>query len=233
MPSESSRIGAANPGRADDDPPRDALRADARRNRERILAAARDVFAERGIDAPMAAVARRAGVGVATLYRRFPARDDLVRTAYSEQMQTCAQALAEAVRDPDPWRGLQRLVETVCELQRRERGFPAAFVAEFPDRADDHAQARAGFAQDVVTLIRRAQAAGRLRPDLDPSDLGVLWFAHGGLVAALPDDHEASRRLIAYFLDAFRAAPTHAALPPPSRLELGPLPTPMGRPSTT
>jgi transcriptional regulator SbtR-like protein len=139
-------------------------------------------------------------------------------------MQACARALAEAVRDPDPWCGVQRLVETVCELQRRERGFGAAFLTRFPGSADDHARDRGGFARDVVTLIRCAQAAGRVRPDLDPSDLGVLWLAHGGLVAALPDDRRASRRLIAYFLDAFRAAPTHAALPPPSLFVLDPLP---------
>jgi AcrR family transcriptional regulator len=228
MTPEPSRIGPADPGRADD-----ALRADARRNRERIVAAAREVFAERGIDAPMATVARRAGVGVATLYRRFAAREDLVRAAFSEQMQACARVLAEAVRDPDPWSGIQRLVETICELQRRERGFPAAFVSRFPELSDDHVRARGGFARDVVALIRRAQAAGQVRPDLDPSDLGVLWFAHGGLVAALPDDREASRRLVAYFLDAFRAAPTHEALPPPSRFVLDPLPTSGGRPPAT
>src|SRR5262245_22262631 len=120
----------------------DGLRADARRNRERVLVAARAVFAERGIDAPMATVARRAGVGVATLYRHFPTRDALVRGAFAQQMETCARTLTEALADPDPWRGFQRLVETVCALQREERGFPAAFVAAFPDGAAHHAQAR-------------------------------------------------------------------------------------------
>ena len=148
------------------------LRADARRNRGRILVAARAVFAEHGIDAPMAAVARRAGVGVATLYRRFPTRDALVRAAFALLMETCARALTEGLSDPDAWRGFQRLVETVCELQRQEQGFPAAFVAAFPHSMTEHARARGRVERDLATLVRRAQAAGALRADFHPSDPG-------------------------------------------------------------
>ncbi|TDC08813.1 TetR/AcrR family transcriptional regulator [Streptomyces sp. 8K308] len=208
------------------------LRADARRNRQRVLTAARAVFAEQGIDAPMVTVARRAGVGVATLYRRFPTRDDLVRAAFADQMETCARVLTEAVADPDPWRGFQRLVETVCELQGEERGFPAAFAAAFPDTAHAQVRAREGFERDVLTLVRRAQAAGALRPDFHPSDLGVVWLANGGLVAALPGDRQASRRLVAYLLEAFRARPSRGALPAPSRLPLARLPFPHRRDGT-
>ncbi|GAB2477191.1 TetR/AcrR family transcriptional regulator [Streptosporangium sandarakinum] len=200
------------------------LRADARRNRGRILVAAREVFAEHGIDAPMATVARRAGVGVATLYRRFPTRDALVRAAFAQQVETCGRALTEALADPDPWRGFQRLVETVCELQREEQGFPAAFVAAFPDSAAEHAQARERAERDLMTLVRRAQAAGALRADFHPSDLAVALLAHCGLVTALPHDGAASRRLVAYLLQSFRAEAAHGALPPPSALSLGGLP---------
>ncbi|GAA1879756.1 TetR/AcrR family transcriptional regulator [Streptantibioticus ferralitis] len=200
------------------------LRADARRNRRQILAAAREVFAEHGIDAPMATVARRAGVGVATLYRRFPTRDDLVRAAFAHQMETCARALTEAVDNPDPWLGFQRLVETVCALQSEERGFPAAFVTAFPDAANDHAPVRARAEQEFATLVRRAQAAGALRPDFHPSDLAVVLLANGGLLAARPGDRAASRRLVAYLLEAFRARPTRGVLPPPSAARLDSLP---------
>lgn len=200
------------------------MRADARRNRGRILVAAREVFAEHGIDAPMAAVARRAGVGVATLYRRFPTRDALVRAAFAHQMQTCARALTEALADPDPWRGFQRLFETVCELQREERGFPAAFVAAFPDSTAGHAQARERTERDLTTLVRRAQAAGALRADFHPSDLIVALLSHCGLVTALPHDTAASRRLVAYLLQSFRAEAAHRPLPPPSALSLRDVP---------
>ncbi|MER6089235.1 TetR/AcrR family transcriptional regulator [Streptomyces bluensis] len=214
---ESSRI--ADP---------DGLRADARRNRERILVAARAVFAEHGIDAPMATVARRAGVGVATLYRRFPTRDALVRAAFAQQMETCVRALAEALADPDPWRGFQRLIETACELQREERGFPAAFVAAFPDSTVDHARARERAERDLMTLVRRAQAAGALRADFHPSDIAVALLSHCALVNALPHDRAASRRLLAYLLQSFRADAAPRALPPPSALSLRSLPLAAG-----
>jgi AcrR family transcriptional regulator len=202
----------------------DRLRADAQRNLLRILAAARAVFAEQGIDAPMATVARRAGVGVSTLYRRFPTRDDLVRAAFADQMDACGRTLTEALADPDPWRGLQRLVETVCELQREERGFPAAFLAAYPDSRQAHAAAREQIDRDLVTLVRKAQAAGTLRADFHPSDLALLLLAHCSLVAALPDDRAASRRLVAYLLQSFRAEAASAPLPKPSGLSLRGLP---------
>ncbi|WP_371100092.1 TetR/AcrR family transcriptional regulator [Streptomyces sp. PU_AKi4] len=210
---ESSRITA-----------RDGVRADARRNRERVLVAARAVFAEHGIDAPMATVARRAGVGVATLYRHFPTRDALVRGAFAQQMETCARALTEALAAPDPWQGFQRLVETVCALQREERGFPAAFVAAFPDSTSEHAQSRQRAERDFTALVRRAQASGALRADFHPSDLVVVLLAHGALVTALPDDGAASRRLVAYLLQSFRADTANEPLPPPTALTLRSLP---------
>ncbi|MFD8779334.1 TetR/AcrR family transcriptional regulator [Streptomyces sp. NPDC059916] len=210
---ESSRIAA-----------QDGLRADARRNRERVLAAARAVFAEHGIDAPMATVARRAGVGVATLYRHFPTRDALVRGAFAKQMDTCVRALTEALAAPDPWQGFQQLIETVCALQREERGFPAAFVAAFPDSTPEHAQARQRAERDFTTLVRRAQASGALRADFHPSDLAMVLLAHCGLVTALPGDGAASRRLVAYLLQSFRADTANELLPPPTALTLRSLP---------
>ncbi|MFE4683419.1 TetR/AcrR family transcriptional regulator [Streptomyces sp. NPDC056721] len=210
---ESSRIAA-----------QDGLRADARRNRERVLAAARVVFAEHGIDAPMATVARRAGVGVATLYRHFPTRDALVRGAFAQQVDTCVRALTEALAAPDPWQGFQQLIETVCALQREERGFPAAFVASFPDSTSEHAQARQRAERDFATLVRRAQASGALRADFHPSDLAVVLLAHCGLVTALPGDGAASRRLVAYLLQSFRADTASELLPPPTALTLRSLP---------
>ncbi|MFJ8184966.1 TetR/AcrR family transcriptional regulator [Streptomyces sp. NPDC096105] len=219
MTAESSRITA-----------RDGVRADARRNRERVLAAARAVFAEHGIDAPMATVARRAGLGVATLYRHFPDRDALVRGAFAQQMETCVRALTEALDAPDPWQGFQQLVETVCALQREERGFPAAFLAAFPESTSEHARSRQRAERDFTTLVRRAQASGALRADFHPSDLAVVLLAHCALVAALPDDGAASRRLVAYLLQSFRADTATQPLPPPAALTLHSLPIAAGSP---
>ncbi|MET8830978.1 helix-turn-helix domain-containing protein [Streptomyces sp. NPDC004610] len=202
------------------------MRADAERNRQRILSAARAVFAEHGIDAPMATVARRAGVGVATLYRRFPTRDDLVRAAFAQQMDACAGALTDALADPDPWRGFRHLFETVCALQREERGFPAAFAAAFPASSREHAGVRERAERDLLTLVRRAQGAGALRADFHPSDLTVALVSHCGLVGALPGDHAASRRLVAYLLQSFRAETAREPLPAPSTLNLRSFPRP-------
>ncbi|GAB1333016.1 TetR/AcrR family transcriptional regulator [Streptomyces sennicomposti] len=216
---ESSRITA-----------RDGVRADARRNRERVLVAARAVFAEHGVDAPMATVARRAGLGVATLYRHFPTREALVRGAFAQQMETCARALTEALSAPDPWQGFQHLVETVCALQREERGFPAAFVAAFPESTSEHAWSRQRAERDFTALVRRAQASGALRADFHPSDLAVALLAHCGLVTALPDDGAASRRLVAYLLQSFRTDTANEPLPPPAALTLRSLPIATGGP---
>ncbi|MFJ8787968.1 TetR/AcrR family transcriptional regulator [Streptomyces sp. NPDC102462] len=217
MVEEFSRIGVPQ-----------GLRADARRNRERILVAARSVFAERGIDAPMTAVARRAGVGVATLYRHFPTKDALVQAAFAQQMETCGHMLGEALADPDPWRGFQRVVVTACEAQREEQGFPAAFAAAFPDASTQYAQCRHQAERDLTTLVRRAQAAGALRADFHPSDLAVALLAHCALVATLPGDGAASRRLMAYLLQSFRADAAKGPLPPPSALPLRRLPLAAG-----
>src|SRR5687767_1713547 len=98
------------------------LRADAAGNRRRIVEAARAVFAEQGIGAPLDGVARRAGVGRATLHRRFPTRDALVAAAFEDRMAEYAQAASAALAEPDPWTGFRGFVEHVCAMQARDRG---------------------------------------------------------------------------------------------------------------
>src|SRR6185437_11714807 len=100
-----------------------ALRSDAQRNRDRILAAARVIFAEHGLDAPMNEIARKAGVGIATLFRRFPTRDDLVAAVFADRMTAYAAAIDVALQDPDPWHGFCEYVRTICAMQASDRGF--------------------------------------------------------------------------------------------------------------
>ena len=92
------------------------LRADAERNRQRIIEAARAVFAEAGLDVPLEAIAQRAGVGIATLYRRFPTRDDLVAASFAPRMAEYIAAVDEALRAADTWAGLRDFVERVCGM---------------------------------------------------------------------------------------------------------------------
>ncbi|UBU17548.1 TetR/AcrR family transcriptional regulator [Nonomuraea gerenzanensis] len=201
--------------------PAEALRADARHNRTRILDAAREAFATRGLDVPMAAIARRAGVGVATLYRRFPSRESLITEVFEDELTACASVVDEALADPDPWRGFCAAIEKVCAMQVADRGFTEAFLTAFPGAVDyerTRARAERGFAE----VVRRAKAAGRLRADFEPADLMLLLKANCG-VATGTDEEAAmgSRRLVAYLLQAFRAE--HAGpLPPAPPLTLSP-----------
>jgi AcrR family transcriptional regulator len=193
------------------------LRVDARQNRDRIVDAARETFAAEGLDVSMTRIARRAGVGVATLYRRFPTKVALVKEVFAEQLEACTGELGRAAEDPDPWRGFCRAVEKLCEMQARDRGFSAAFLTAFPDAVPVD-EMRAGAEDAFTRLVERAKGTGVLRPDFTTDDLTLVLMANNGLVT---DSEEAavaaSRRLAAYFLQAFQA---RGPLPPPVHLGL-------------
>ena len=199
------------------------VRSDAHDNRARILDAARDVFGEEGLSAPMREVARHAGVGPATLYRHFPTKQALIVETFAEQRRACHAAVRDALADSDPWHGFRSLVERICELHAHSRGFADAFMAAFPE-AIDFAADREQTLRAVGELTRRAREAGRLRPGFVVDDLILMLMAHRGL-------HDtpraarvtASRRFAAYVIEAFRAAPEAGAptpLPPAPRLQI-------------
>ncbi|MFI7053287.1 TetR/AcrR family transcriptional regulator [Streptosporangium canum] len=202
------------PGHPSQMEPAQALRADARHNRARILEAAREAFATRGLDVPMAAIARRAGIGVATLYRRFPSRESLITEVFGDELATCASVVDEALADPDPWRGFCSAIEKVCTMQVADRGFTDAFLTAFPD-AIDYERTRVQAEQGFAEVIRRAKAAGRLRADFDLADLTLLLKANCGVATGTSEAAAAgSRRLVAYLLQSFRAE--HAEPLPPA-----------------
>ncbi|WP_188187288.1 TetR/AcrR family transcriptional regulator [Nonomuraea sp. SYSU D8015] len=214
MPAHPSRIAPS----AEGEPRTGTLRADALHNRERILQAAREAFAARGLDVPMVAIARRAGVGVATLYRRFPSRESLVMEVFADQFAACGAVVDEALADPDPWRAFRTVVEKVCAMQVADRGFTEAFLTAFPG-AIDYEGVRARAEQGLAEIVRRAKAAGSLRADFDLADLTLLLKANHGVTADTGDSAAAaSRRLVAYLLQSFRA---ETAEPLPSAPPLG------------
>ncbi|WP_440073416.1 TetR/AcrR family transcriptional regulator [Streptosporangium sp. OZ121] len=191
------------------------LRVDALHNRNRILEAAREAFATLGLGVPMAAIARRAGVGVATLYRRFPTRESLITEVFADQMEACVSVVDEALADPDPWHGFCTVIEKVCAMQAADRGFTAAFLTAFPD-AVDHERERVRAERGFAELTRRAKDAGRLRADFEPADLVLLLMANSGIVAESAEEAlMASRRLVAYLLRSFQADPPGRADPLP------------------
>ena len=192
-----------------------ALRADAERNRERILAAARDVFAERGLDAPFEAIARRAGVGQATLYRRFSTRQDLLVATFGPKLAAYTEAIDRALKDPDPWRGFCDYLTAITGMQQGDRGFRDILTHAFPDARELRAQ-RDRVYHGVAELIERAKATGRLREDFVPEDVPLLLMANAGVVAATAEHApESSDRLVGYLLQAFASAAA-SELPPPA-----------------
>jgi AcrR family transcriptional regulator len=199
------------------DPAHPPLRADAERNRTAIVSAARAVFAEQGLAAPLDEIARRAGVGNATLYRRFPTREQLVQAALLEPMAEYLAAAEEALADPDPWAGFRDYLLRLCQLQARDRGLADLLVTTVRTPSGELEQLR-GTAFDLTKrLIVRAQDAGELRSDFRHQDLPLLLMANAGLVqrtqSGAPDSW---RRVAAFLLDGLHARAATPAPPPPS-----------------
>lgn len=181
------------------------LRSDAQDNRDRVLAAARELFAERGLDVTMREVARRAEVGPATLYRRFPTRFDLVQAVFADEVRLCEKIVDDGCADPDPWRGFCSVIEHVSVLNGRNQGFVDAFISANSEPAG-YAAHRDTALRALASLARRAQAAGALRRDFTIDDLVLVLLAGRGL-ASLPQSRReaAARRFAALAIDAFRA----------------------------
>jgi len=149
------------------------LRADARRNRAQLLVAARDVFVEQGADAPLDEVARRAGVGIATLYRRFPDRDSLMRAVALDVLgRTAREANGARAEEPDAFRALARYMHRALDL--RISAVMPTLVGRISFEDDEIRRARAEASEPVQRLIDTAQAEGSLRPDVAFGDVGLL-----------------------------------------------------------
>ena len=182
------------------------LRADAQRNRDKLLTVAVDAFAEHGIEASLEDIARRAGVGIGTLYRHFPTKEVLLQTVLREELLAWAGAAAQAAAtDPDPWTALERFLE---DALRRQAGH-AAMCEHLATAmtAPDPACARE-LLPVIDGLVARCHADGRLAPDVTAGDVTLLLVSLGYAVrAANADDVHAWRRLLAVTLRGL-AAPT-------------------------
>jgi AcrR family transcriptional regulator len=206
------------------------LRKDALRNQARILAAAHAVFAEQGLDAPLEDVARRAGIGIGTLYRRYPSRQDLVEAVLTDKAQDYLAAACDAMRAADAWDGFAGYIERIFELQAGDRTVADLLTMEMPA-----CPAMAGLRTQIDSaqqaVITRAIDAGALRADFTLGDVIVLLLAHRGVVQATSaHGPDAWRRLLRFTLDALRAStgPAHDSArdrhvaPDRPRSDLGP-----------
>lgn len=182
------------------------LRADAERNRQRILAAAAELFTERGLEPSLDDVARHAGVGVGTVYRRFPDKASLADALFDERIDALVALAEEARAEPDAWAALVSFLERSGEMLVSNRGLRQIlmFAAEGHDRG---ICARDRMRPAIQSLIERAQADGQVRADLRPTDVPMIEF----MVAAAAEyawqvRPTVWRRYLALILDALRPA---------------------------
>jgi AcrR family transcriptional regulator len=195
------------------------LRRDAERNRQRILKAASEVFTERGLDVSLDEVARHAGVGVGTVYRRFRTKEELVAALFMDSIDAVATLAEEAAEAPDPWSGLVSFMEQMAERLAGDVGLRQmlTFATYGQDRV---AYARRRNAPRVTRLVERAQAAGQVRSDLRQTDIPFLVFMlTDAAQLARTVSPEIWRRYLTLVLDGLR--PERAgvtALPVPALL---------------
>ncbi|MCU1489830.1 MAG: TetR/AcrR family transcriptional regulator [Acidimicrobiaceae bacterium] len=193
------------------------LRADAARNRERVLTAAAKVFADRGLDVSLDEVARAAGVGVGTVYRRFSDKEALVKALFEDKIENVVVFARESMMFEDPWEGFVHFIERALDLQVQNRGLRDALLHSEFGRAGA-ARTRAVVTPMVTTIIERAQAAGRLRSDLVAEDVPMLVTMLGAVSDFMgPSDPELWQRYRVLILDglvAQRAGWTPLSNPP-------------------
>jgi AcrR family transcriptional regulator len=192
------------------------LRADAARNVDRILRAARDVYGELGPDAPVEAVARRAGVGERTLYRRFLTKADLVRAALDHSIaEDLLPAIDEARRADDPLRGLTQLIEAAISLGAREHNLLTAAHRAGALTFDISVSLN----EALDDLVREGQRVGRVRADLVVDDIPRLMAMLYGVLATMDSDSDGWRRYVALIIDAISIAEGQPLPPaPPLRI---------------
>ncbi|PXW30890.1 UNVERIFIED_CONTAM: TetR family transcriptional regulator [Williamsia faeni] len=193
------------------------LRADAQENRDRVLAAARELFARDGLDVTMRQIARYAEVGPATLYRRFPTKHALLVEAFMDELGACRGIVRDAVDDPDPWRAFCTVIERLAVLNAQNQGFTDAFMSAQPG-AIDFAAHRSQMLHELSGIARRAKDAGALRADFVVDDFVLVLLAGRGLATAKINGRTAAaRRFAALAIDGFRATDSNSPLSAPAQ----------------
>src|SRR5487761_634 len=195
------------------------LRSDAARNRERIIEAARAVFAARGVDVALEEIAKQAGVGLATLHRQFT-RVDLVEAVFTGRAAEYLRIAEQAMEAPDGWAGFTGYLERLCEIQQHDRSLSDVLTLRMPDSETVSAMRDQIYAAQLK-LIRRAQHEGSLRADLVPADVILLLLATGGIISATAETApDTWRRAFALITQSMRADQAQPLPPPPRPLDL-------------
>jgi AcrR family transcriptional regulator len=191
------------------------LRKDVVRNRQRILDAAKELFAERGLAVTLHDIARHAGLGVGTIYRHFPDKAMLIDLLFEEQLERMAELAQQALVDPDPWHAVVWFHEQSLELQSRDRGLKELLlgIPQAPERA---VRWRHRLHPLAAQIIERAQAAGVVRPDCETQDFGIVVLMLGAVIDAARDvSPDLWRRYLTICLQGLRPA-----TPPPQPFDV-------------
>lgn len=199
-----------------------ALRKDAVLNRERLIAAGRELFAQRGLDVSLNDVAHHAGVGVGTAYRRFANKEELIEAIWDQQVDELEAICHEALSVEKPWDGLVLYLERSLAAQAKDRGMVQILSGHtWPDQYDKQ---RDRLAPLVNQIVDRAVDTGDLRKDVTGTDLIFLQIAFASVAGVVQDGTiphgrqdatELHRRYLWIALDGLRASPQHSVLPLP------------------
>ena len=195
-----------------DSPKPRAMRADAARNRELLVATAAELFDERGIEAPLEEIARRAHVGIGTLYRHFPARDALIEAVYRREVEMLCTGVDELLHDQAADDALAQWMRSFAGYVARKRGMAMALKSVLGQNSELFAESHARISTAITTLVEAAAASGAIRADVGPAD---LLPAMSGICMATdtPGWSERTARLVDLLMDGLRfGAPGDASV---------------------
>jgi AcrR family transcriptional regulator len=176
------------------------MRSDARRNYEKLVSAARDAFAEDGTSASLEDVARRAQVGIGTLYRHFPTRQDLLEAVYVDEFEAMAQS-ASQLGDLSPWDALETWLRQFVRYAATKRAIAEELIVYIGQDSDVFGRCRGAITGAGEPLLRRAQEAGVARPDAKFNDVARMI---GGIAVIRTSDPEQIDRIVGLALDGLR-----------------------------
>jgi AcrR family transcriptional regulator len=188
------------------------LRADARRNRDALLAAAAAQFAELGVDASLEDIARRAGVGIGTLYRHFPSREALIADVYRREVDLLCDGVDQLLATRPADEALAEWMRRFVDYVATKRGLAVALKSMVNDSSDLFAQSRANINESMARLVNAAVDAGLVRADADPEDVlrGMSGFC---LFSDQAGWQEQAKRLVALLVDGLRFHAANSAKP--------------------
>lgn len=178
------------------------MRADARRNYERIVATAREMYFEQGVDVPLDDIVKRAGVGAGTLYRHFPTREVLLEAVYRQEIEDLAERVRTLTKELSPEEALRRWLHEQVRFQKERAGLAAALKAAIDAESGTFQHCKATLRDAVSVLVEAAQAAGAVRTDIEAVD--VMRLGHGIGASAKFADEAGEERLISIALNGLR-----------------------------